>query len=300
MHMSGWECQDIQLETSKASNRLQLFLAAFLFSTGGAAIKACSLSSWQIASFRSGIAGLCIAILIPEARRIWAWRTFAVGVAYAATLIAFVAANKLTTSANAIFLQATAPLYLLLLGPLVLKEKIRGVDVAVFAAIAAGVVLLLSGSAGTQGGSDRSRGDMIALFSGFSWAWTITGLRWMGKHHPAGNAGTATVVAGNLIAFAVCLPAALPVVTASPKDALVLLYLGVFQVGLAYVFLTRSIRHVPGFEAATLLLVEPVFNPAWTWLLRGERPAALALAGGAVIVLAAFAGTAWQARAANR
>jgi drug/metabolite transporter (DMT)-like permease len=287
------------LETSKARNRLQLFLAAFLFSTGGAAIKACSLSPWQIASFRSAIAGVCIAILIPEARRKWTWRTFAVGVAYAATLIAFVAANKLTTSANAIFLQATAPLYLLLLGPLVLKEKIRGVDVAVFAAIAAGVVLLLSGSAGAQGGTDRFRGDMIALFSGFSWAWTITGLRWMGKHDPAGNSGTATVVAGNLIAFAVCLPAALPVVTASPKDALVLLYLGVFQVGLAYVFLTRSIRHVPGFEAATLLLVEPVFNPAWTWLLQGERPAPLALAGGAVIVLAAFSGTAWQARAAR-
>ena len=128
----------------RARNRLLLFLAAFLFSTGGAAIKACSLSPWQIASFRSGIAALCMAALIPQARRNWTWRTFAVGVGYAATLIAFVAANKFTTSANAIFLQATAPLYLLVLGPLILREKIRGVDVAVFVAIAGGVALLLA------------------------------------------------------------------------------------------------------------------------------------------------------------
>jgi drug/metabolite transporter (DMT)-like permease len=282
----------------RARYRLQLFLAAFLFSTGGAAIKFCSLSAWQIASFRSGIAALCMAFLIPEARRGWTWRTFAVGVAYAATLIAFVAANKLTTSANAIFLQATAPLYLLALGPLVLREKIRGSDIAVFVAIAAGIALLLHGSGGARSGAGISTGDLIALFSGFSWAWTITGLRWLGKHGANGNAATATVIAGNLIAFAACLPAALPVAPAAPKDAAAVVYLGVFQVALAYLFLTRSIKHVPGFEAATLLLVEPVFNPAWTWLLQGERPGPLALAGGGVIVLAAFGGALWQARGA--
>jgi drug/metabolite transporter (DMT)-like permease len=273
----------------RARYRLQLFLAAFLFSTGGAAIKFCSLSAWQIASFRSGIAALCMALLIPEARRGWTWRTFAVGVAYAATLIAFVAANKLTTSANAIFLQSTAPLYLLLLGPLVLREKIRRSDIAVFIAVAAGIVLLLHGSTGAQNGI--STGDLIAVFSGFSWAWTITGLRWLGKHDPNGNAATATVIAGNLIAFAACLPAALPLAQAASRDALAILYLGIFQVALAYFFLTRSIKHVPAFEAATLLLVEPVFNPVWTWLLQGEKPGALALAGGALIVLAAFAGS---------
>ena len=296
MLFGGTGCHYIELETSRARNRLQLFLAAFLFSTGGAAIKACSLTSWQIASFRSGIAALCMAALLPEARRKWTWRTFAVGIAYAATLIAFVAANKLTTSANAIFLQATAPLYLLVLGPLVLREKIRKADLAVFTAIAAGILLLLSGSRGAGTSYGVSAGDGIALFSGFSWAWTITGLRWLGKHDPEGSAATSTVIAGNLIAFLVCLPMALPVSAAAPKDEIVVLYLGVFQVALAYVFLTRSIRRVPGFEAATLLLVEPVFNPAWTWLLQGEKPAVRVLAGGAVIVLAAFGGTLWQAR----
>jgi drug/metabolite transporter (DMT)-like permease len=281
----------------RARYRLQLFLAAFLFSTGGAAIKLCALSAWQIASFRSGIAALCMAVLIPEARRNWTWRTFAVGLSYAATLIAFVAANKLTTAANAIFLQSTAPLYMLFLAPAILREKVRRADVAVFFAIAAGMTLLLQGSRASHPGSNHlAAGDLIALFSGFTWACTLTGLRWLGKHDPHGNAATATVIAGNLIAFLACLPAALPVMHAGAKDALAVLYLGVFQVALAYFFLTRSIRHVPGFEAATLLLVEPVFNPAWTWLLQGERPAPLVLAGGALIVLAAFGGALWQTR----
>jgi drug/metabolite transporter (DMT)-like permease len=285
------------LQPSRARYRLLLFLAAFLFSTGGVAIKSCSLSAWQIAGFRSGVAALSMAIALPAARRGWTWRTFAVGVAYAATLIAFVAANKLTTAANAIFLQATAPLYLLLLGPLILRERIRGSDIAVFAAIASGVALLLYGSRPPQKEMGVGMGDAIAIFSGFSWAWTLTGLRWLGKHDPNGTSATATVIAGNLIAFLVCLPEALPVGPASGKDAAVVLYLGIFQVALAYVFLTRSIRHVPGFEAATLLLVEPVFNPIWTWMLRGERPGALVLAGGGIIVLAAFGGKlfpSWQ------
>src|SRR6266700_1317882 len=82
-------------------NRLLLLLAAFLFSTGGVAIKACSLTGWQVASFRSGIASAALLILIPEARRNWTWRTVATGFAYAATMVAYVLANKLTTSANA-------------------------------------------------------------------------------------------------------------------------------------------------------------------------------------------------------
>ena len=114
------DCQ----EPSK--NRLFLFAAALLFSTGGAAIKACSLSSWQVAGFRSGIAAVVLYILLPGARPSakpgWTWRTWLIGLAYAATMILFVLANKLTTSANAIFLQSTAPFYLLLLGPLVLAR----------------------------------------------------------------------------------------------------------------------------------------------------------------------------------
>jgi drug/metabolite transporter (DMT)-like permease len=282
-----------------ARNRLFLFAAALLFSTGGAAIKASSLSSWQVAGFRSGIAALVLYVALPGARssreRRWTWRTWLIGLAYAATMILFVIANKLTTSANAIFLQSTAPLYLLLLGPLVLREPIRKVDLAVIATVAAGAILLLMGSEITASTApDPARGNLMALAAGATWALTITGLRWMGKRSDDANSTAATVIAGNLVAFAVCLPMAIPVEHAGLSDLAVLLYLGLFQVSLAYVFLTRSLGEVPALEAATLLLIEPVFNPVWTWMIHGERPGAAALLGGFLIITAAFAGTVWR------
>ena len=286
--------------SSKGLNRLFVVAAAFLFSTGGAAVKACSLSSWQIAGFRSGIAAAALWLLLPETRRGWTWRTWTVGLAYAATLIFFVVANRLTTSANAIYLQSTAPLYLLVLGPLVLRERIRASDLAVMAMVAAGAALLLSAGESAQATArDPKLGNAVAVASGLTWALTLTGLRWMGKRSSKPDAGAATVIAGNVIAFAVCLPMAVPVSHASVTDVAALLYLGIFQVGLAYVFLTRSLREVPGLEAATLLLVEPVFNPVWAWIVHGERPARAALAGGVLIITAALAGAWWQTRSVS-
>ena len=293
--------------SNASSNRLGIFIAAILFSTGGAAIKACSLSSWAVAGFRSGIAAAVLYLLLPGARRGWTylaypWRTLLIAVAYAATLILFVLATKSTTSANAIFLQSTAPLYLLVLGPLVLREPIRKVDLVVISAVATGAVLLLFGSEATAAVSvtapDPARGNLLAVVSGATWALTLTGFRWLGKHAADNNSSAATVIAGNVIAFVVCLPLAIQDVHASPTDIAVLLYLGIFQIALAYALLTRSMRGVPGLEAATLLLVEPVFNPIWTWIVHGERPGKMALIGGVLIIGAALAGTAWQARRA--
>lgn len=239
-------------------------------------------------------------LLLPGARRGWTWRTILIGCAYAATLILFVLSNKLTTSANAIFLQSTAPLYLLVLGPFVLHEPLRKADLVVISIVAAGAVLLLFGSqTGAATAPDPPRGNLLATVAGATWAMTIAGLRWLGKHSQATDSGAATVIAGNLIAFVACLPKAIPVGHVSGIDVAVLLHLGVFQIALAYVFLTRSLREVPGLEAATLLLIEPVLNPIWTWMIHGEQPGALALIGGVLIIGAAFGGTAWQARQAS-
>ncbi len=108
--------------------RLLILAAAVLFSTGGAAIKSASLTSWQVACFRSGVAAVALLLLVPASRRLRNYRVWVAAAAYAATMILFVAANKLTTAANAIFIQSTAPLYLLLLGPWLLKEPIRRRD----------------------------------------------------------------------------------------------------------------------------------------------------------------------------
>src|ERR1700690_1221397 len=121
------------------SPRLRIALAALLFSTGGAAIKAADFTPWQIASFRSGIAAIALLVAVPGARRGFGWRPALVGVAYAATLVLFVLANRLTTSANTIYLQSTAPLYVLLFAPLLLKEPIRRRDLPVIAAVLGGL-----------------------------------------------------------------------------------------------------------------------------------------------------------------
>src|SRR5580704_15573351 len=197
-------------------DRLLLIAAALLFSTGGAAIKASSLTSWQIAGFRSGIAAAVLLACFPGARRGWTWRVLLTGVAYAATLILFVAANKLTTSANAIFLQSTAPVYLLLLGPIVLHEAIQRVHVIAISAVALGVLLLLLGSEqAVATAPDPMRGNLYAALGGAAWALTITGLRRIGKDALTSDAAIVPVIAGNLVAFVACLPAAVPVVHAS-------------------------------------------------------------------------------------
>lgn len=284
-------------EISRARNRIFVLFAAFLFSTGGAAIKATSFTGWQVAGFRSGIAALILMIAIPEGRRNWSGRAILVGIAYAVTLITFVTATKLTTSANAIFLQDTAPLYMLLIGPLLLRERLRAVDVAVMGAVICGAALLLHGGApAARTAPDPALGDRIAVCSGGAWALTIAGLRWVGRDSRDAGAAARPLIIGNLIAFMVCLPFALPTPADRLIDTAVVAYLGIFQVGLAYIFLSRSLRFVPAVEASTLLLIEPVFNPVWTWLIHGERPGYSATAGGAVIILAAFIGSVWDAR----
>jgi len=279
---------------SAHKDRFLLATAAVLFSTGGAAIKGCSLTGWQIACFRSGIAAAFMFLLFPAARKGWTWRTFVVGLTYAATLITFVTANKLTTSANAIFLQSTSPFYLLFLSPLLLREKVRRVDLLVVTAVALGAVLLLRGSETVVNTAPHpTQGNLIALSSGLCWALTVAGLRWLSKR---GESSEGSTIAGNLLASLLCLPASVPVGHFETRDVWILAYLGVFQLGLGYLLVTRSIRRVPALEASTLMMLEPVCNPIWTWLVHGERPSQLALFGASIILGTSFAASWWRSR----
>lgn len=271
--------------------RLSLVLAAILFSTGGAAIKATALNSWQTAGLRSGIAAAVLLIALKSARRGWHWRILAPAAAYAACLTLFVHSTKLTTAANAIFLQATAPAWLLLIGPLVLKEPVRARDWAYAAILAAGMALFFLGvPEGQATAPDPLTGNILAMLSGFAWAWTIAGLRWQAKSG-SGEGPLATVVLGNLLAAAFAVPAMFPI-SASVVDVAVIVYLGVFQIGLAYVLLTRGMKEVAAFETSAILLLEPVLNPVWTWVVHRERTGAFALIGAVVII----ASTLWHSR----
>jgi drug/metabolite transporter (DMT)-like permease len=227
-------------------------------------------------------------ILLPGSRRAWNLRTVLVGTAYASTLVTYILANKLTTAASTIFLQGTAPLYVVLLGPWLLKEAIRWRDLAFLIAIAGGMALFFVGTQPVSGTApDPIRGNMVAVATGLCWGLTIMGIRWLGRDDRASPGGSARAVAcGNVIAFALCLPLAHPASGATPADWLVVTYLGVVQVAIAYVLLTRGMTRVLALEASLLLLVEPVLNPVWAWLLHGERPGLWAVLGGALILAA--------------
>jgi drug/metabolite transporter, DME family len=268
--------------------RLRLLAAAALFSTGPAAIKACGLTSWQVACFRSGTAALALMVLLPAGRRLGNPRLWLVGAAQAGTLVCYAVASKLTTAANAIFLQSAAPLYLLLLSPLLLRETVRRRDLAFLAAMLGGMALLLAGEDQASAvATDPVRGNLLAITSGVFWALTIVGLRWLERGRVAGEGLAASaVVAGNAIAFAVTLPLALPLGATQPLDWGLIAYLGVVQIGLAYVMLTRAMGEVPALEASLLLLLEPVLTPLWAWAAHGERPSGWALVGGGVMLAA--------------
>ena len=279
--------------STRPTDRLQVLAAAFLFSTGGAAIKACTLSSWQIVSGRAGIAAIALLLMLPAARRGWSLRLLPVAAAFAATTLLFVLCNKLTTAASTIFLQATAPLYIVLLGPWLLHERIRRSDLAYMAALAIGMIFFFIGE---QPAADTAPhpvlGNSLAACAGLSWGLTIIGLRWLGRQARTGNdPSAAAVVSGNLLACLAALPFALPVLESQPTDWMLVTFLGVFQIGVAYVFLTRGVRRVGALEASLLLLLEPMLNPLWALLVHGERPGPWAAVGGAIIILATAVNT---------
>ncbi len=291
---------------SATTSRLQLLAAAALFSTGGAAVKATAMTAWQVAGFRSGIAFVAVLLLVPASRRGWSWRTTLVALVYATTMVLFVTANKLTTSANAIFLQSAAPLYILLASPWLLRERITRADIGVMAAVAGGLALVMFGTAPEAvTAPNPALGNVLATVSGLCWAGTVMGLRWLNAGPDSDTAPMVTVATGNLIVFVLCAPMAFGVVPGveiaaiTPVDVGLIVYLGVFQIGLAYLCLARGLSGVPAFEASLILLAEPALNPLWSWLAHGEQLGWGAVLGGGLI-LAATAARAWMGGRAPR
>lgn len=268
------------------SGRWTILAATVLFSLSGAGIKACGFGTWQLGGLRAGIAALVLLALLPEARRSWSWRVLPVAVAIGAMHLLFVWGNKTTTAANTIFIQSGSPLLVLGLAPALLGERVSGRELAVAAACALGLGLFfLAPETATARSPDIGLGNRVAVAAGVAWALTIMGLRAL-----RGRGAEAAIVAGNALAALGCLPFMLAeggFAAGRPTDWVILLGLGTVQSGVAYALYVRGLRHVPAVQASLIGLVEPVLNPLWVFLLfREERPAALSLLGGAVILAA--------------
>jgi drug/metabolite transporter (DMT)-like permease len=268
--------------------RAEALLAAILFSTGGAGLKAGAFTTAQMSGLRSGIAALALLAWLAGARQLrWTRVTALAAVFYAATVTLFVVSTRLTTAASAIFLQSTAPLLVSCLGPVLLGERVQRRDLPFLALMACGLVLSFTGyPAATATAPDPARGNLLALFCSATWALTLISLRHMERASRAPGAGLTVVALGNLLAAVVAAPYAWPLPAASAADWMAVAYLGVGQIALAYACLTAAVRKLPALDVSLLLLVEPVLNPVWTWIIHGEEPGAAVVAGGAIILVA--------------
>ena len=257
-------------------SRLLLLAAAALWSTAGAAMKYCQLDGWQIAGGRSLVAALFLLAAVKEARR-WPSRSVLLAaISYAATVVPFTLANKLTTAANAIFIQDVAPLWVLVLSRVMLKERHGRSELLSMPVFALGLALFFV----DELGPGQLLGNLVALGSGVAFALCIVGLR------RAGEQGISAIVLGNLIAALVTLPLWSAGPAPRPVDLALVAFLGVFQLGLAYLLFARGLAGVPALEASLLVLLEPVLNPVWTFLVVGEKPGPWALVGGGIVLAA--------------
>ena len=297
-------------KSQRRSGALYVLAAATLWSTGGVGVKVAVAEPLVIAGLRSvfalvfmsvvlavglGKSGAGARVVMTLLRRPLVW---AAGASYALMVVCFVLAARRTTAANAIFIQYTGPIYVAVLGGPMLGEKLRKADLLAVAGCIVGMALAFGGELG--GG--HTAGNVLALFSSFGFAGLPLLLRLDQKRllAHADDAGAlaaahAPLVAmslGNAIAAVFAAPAMIahPVTgDAALRTYAVLVALGFFQIGLPYVLYAIAVRRLRALESSLIATIEPVLSPVWVVLATGETPSALAMAGGAIIVLAVAA-----------
>ncbi|HEX8634667.1 MAG TPA: DMT family transporter [Pyrinomonadaceae bacterium] len=266
-------------------------VAVLLWSTGGLFIKWSTLTDAELSGARALFAAATVMLLTRREGFRLNLTTATAAVFYAALLYLFVRATKQTTAANAIFLQYTAPIYILLAEPFFFKEKYRAADFIVVAFCVAGMSLFFVGQLRPQ----DVAGNLTALGSGFCFAVFFLLLR-----HPRAREvnRASSVIYGNLLLALVMLPAmARGAEHFTATNIAIAAYLGIIQLGVAYTLLTLGVaRGVKSLDAGIVGYIEPVLNPVWVFLFLGERPGGWALAGGAIIIVAVASHTVWAAK----
>lgn len=253
-----------------------LAATAVLWSTSGIGIKWIAWNPMAIGGIRSGIAALVIWAVFRQYPLTYSRASLLGGAAYAATMLTFVVANKMTTAANVILLQYTCPVYVAILSAVFLKEKPNWLDWLTMAMVGGGMLLFFQEQMAPGG----LGGNLLAIASGVCMAIMIVCLRFQKDGSPAGS-----VLLGNILTFLCGLPF---VFDGGPGLAgwAVLTLLGVVQIGFSYVLYTIAIKYVTALEASIVTIIEPLLNPVWVFLIMGEKPGNWALIGGAVIILA--------------
>lgn len=254
-----------------------ILLAALLWSTGGVFIKLITLDAFTIAGLRSVFAAIVFLVIFRKS-------VFAVNklallniATYAGMLICFVVATKRTSAANAIFLQFTAPIYVLILEPLLLKTRLERINVITIAVCFLGMSLFFV----DQLSPAHLEGNLMALLSGVCFGGFLLGQR---KNAPQYHA--ASIFWGNVVIGIFCLPMLFSPEIYLHNNLAMSAFLGIVQIGIAYAIFTYGLKRVLAVESALIAMIEPVLNPVWVLIGYGEKPSVGAIAGGALILFA--------------
>ncbi len=262
----------------KKSGPLLVALAALFWSTNGVGIKFVDSDPMTIAVMRTLFAGLA---MVPLARRReirFSWDLVGLALSYALMNGSFVAATKWTAAGNAIALQYTAPLWIFLALAAARLVKPTFSRIAPMAMVLAGITAFMLEPAD----GDRMAGNLLGILSGVGFALVTVFLGRLGGAH------VFTVLCLNNLAAALMLaPLAGGLSRLSELDAsswVCLAWLGIFQMGAGYVFYHAGLKRVTALKASTIALLEPVLNPVWVFLLIGEAPTSMGIAGALIIL----------------
>lgn len=255
-----------------------LVMTALLWSSSGLCVKIINWHPLSILSARSMIATVVFIIYLRHFNLRWAGLQIAGAFGYVGTQLFFISATKLTTAANAIFLQYTSPLYIVLFGYWLLGERPQAADWVSMLVIFTGMLLFFGDELSFNG----LYGNLLAILSGMLMAVMILCMR----RQKAGIPGN-TILLGNILGALIGLPSLFQE-SISLSSIAIISYLGIFQIGLSFVFYSIAIKHVKALESTLILTMEPILNPLWVFLAIGEAPSRLAMVGG-VLVLGAVA-----------
>lgn len=264
----------VKTERSKAI--ILLIITALLWSLGGILIKSINWNPLAISGTRSLIAALLILVILKKPQINFSRGQVGAAVTYAGTVILFVTANKMTTAANAILLQYTAPVYVAIFGSIFLKEKATLIDWLTVFIVLCGMVLFFCDHLNTSG----LVGNSIAAASGVCFGLFAVFMRMQKNESPLES-----VFLGNLLTALIGIPFMLKGMP-EKSNWINLVLLGIVQLGIPYILYSKAIKNVTALDAILIPVIEPILNPIWVFLFLGEAPGKWAVAGGFIVLLA--------------
>lgn len=263
------------MKNDKIKAIFYILMAATLLSTGGLILKYINVPPLAIASTRGMFSAAVVWLYVRKPKFTFSKAQVSGAICYSGMVIGFIIANKLTTAANSIILQFTAPIWVAILGLWILKEKIHWYDIIAILSVGVGMVLFFIDD--VEAGN--MLGNLIAVLSGVFLAGVTISLRFQKDESPV-----ETTLLGHLLTVGIGLPFIFGV-SFSLQDVIGIFILGVFQLGLAYIFYSKAVKYLTALETILIMFLEPILNPLWVFIVVGERPSSLALVGGMVVLI---------------